>query len=152
MTKVEIYKDIVLKNSKAPLNNKIISPCSHSSMGNNPLCGDKIEMFANIKDKIISEISFQGDGCAISIASASILTQILKGKNLTQCSELIQKFNQMIEKKQSINNFSYLSKEHYELFMSFQSVSDFPMRRKCATLSWLTLDSALNNEKTIILT
>ena len=80
MTKVEIYKDIVLKNSKAPLNNKIISPCTHSSMGNNPLCGDKIEMFANIKDKIISEISFQGDGCAISIASASILTQILKRK------------------------------------------------------------------------
>jgi len=152
MTKVEIYKDIVLKNSKAPLNNKIISPCTHSSMGNNPLCGDKIEIFANIKDKIISDVSFQGDGCAISIASASILTQILKGKNLTQCSELIQKFNHMIEKKESIRNFTYLSKDHYELFSSFQSISDFPMRRKCATLSWLTLDSALNNKKTMILT
>ncbi len=152
MTKVEIYKDIVLKNSKAPLNNKIISPCTHSSMGNNPLCGDKIEIFANIKDKIISDVSFQGDGCAISIASASILTQILKGKNLTQCSELIQKFNHMIEKKESIRNFTYLSKDHYELFSSFQSISDFPMRRKCATLSWLTLDSALNNNKNIILT
>ena len=152
MTKVEIYKDIVLKNSKAPLNNKIISPCTHSSMCNNPLCGDKIEIFANIKDKIISDVSFRGDGCAISIASASILTQILKGKNLTQCSELIQKFNQMIEKKESIRNFTYLSKDHYELFSSFQSISDFPMRRKCATLSWLTLDSALNNNKNIILT
>ena len=58
----------------------------------------------------------------------------------------------MIEKKQSIQNFTYLSKEHYELFKSFQSISDFPMRRKCATLSWMTLDSALNNKKTIILT
>tara|TARA_B100000886_G_scaffold254559_1_gene180104 strand:+ start:19688 stop:20146 length:459 start_codon:yes stop_codon:yes gene_type:complete len=152
MTKVEIYKDIVLKNSKAPLNNKVICPCTHSSIGNNPLCGDKIEMFANIKDKIISDVSFQGDGCAISIASASILTQILKGKNLSQCSELIQKFNQMIDKKESTHNFTYLSKDHYELFRSFQSISDFPMRRKCATLSWLTLDSALNNKKNIILT
>ncbi len=152
MSNIELYKEIILKNSQSPFNKNKILDCTHTSKGNNPLCGDNVEMFANIKDKKIHEISFLGDGCAISIASASVLTQILKGKTIEQSYELIQKFNKMIESKQVFQEIKYLNNEHFDLIRSFESISNFPMRRKCATLSWLTLDSALNKKKNIILT
>ena len=152
MSNVELYREIILKNSQSPLNKNKISNCTHTSKGNNPLCGDRVELFANIKDKKIYEISFLGDGCAISIASASILTQILKEKTIEQSYELIQKFNQMVECKQVFQEIKYLNNNHFELIKSFESISNFPMRRKCATLSWLTLESALKKKKNIMLT
>ena len=152
MSNIELYKEMILKNSQSPLNKNKILNCTHTSKGNNPLCGDSVELFANIKDKKIYEISFLGDGCAISIASASVLTQILKGKTIKQSYELIQKFNQMIESNIPFQEIKYLNNKHFELIKSFESISNFPMRRKCATLSWLTLDSALNKKKNIKLT
>ncbi|MEK9732536.1 MAG: SUF system NifU family Fe-S cluster assembly protein [Pelagibacteraceae bacterium] len=145
MSEIGIYQQTILEHSKNPLNFKSLNPCTHQANGNNPLCGDKVEIFSNIKNDINNEICFQGSGCAISIASASILTKVLHKRSVEDCKIIIENFVKMIENKEF--NFDLLDNEKKKLLMTFSELQKFPMRTKCATMSWSTFKAALNRDK-----
>ena len=145
MSEIGIYQQTILEHSKNPLNFKSLNPCTHQANGNNPLCGDKVEIFSNIKNDINNEICFQGSGCAISIASASILTKVLHKRSVVDCKIIIENFVKMIENKEF--NFDLLDNEKKKLLMTFSELQKFPMRIKCATMSWSTFKAALNRDK-----
>ena len=145
MNEIGIYQQTILEHSKNPLNFKSLNPCTHQANGNNPLCGDKVEIFSNIKNDINNEICFQGSGCAISIASASILTKVLHKRSVVDCKIIIENFVKMIENKEF--NFDLLDNEKKKLLMTFSELQKFPMRTKCATMSWSTFKAALNRDK-----
>ena len=145
MSEIGIYQQTILEHSKNPLNFKSLNPCTHQANGNNPLCGDTVEIFSNIKNDINNEICFQGSGCAISIASASILTKVLHKRSVVDCKIIIENFVKMIENKEF--NFDLLDNEKKKLLMTFSELQKFPMRTKCATMSWSTFKAALNRDK-----
>ena len=142
MSQLNIYQSTILKHSKSPNNFKKLDPCTHSSAGNNPLCGDKVEIFTNIKSNIIDEITFQGAGCAISISSASILTEVLNKKKIESAKNILDNFVKMVENKAF--NFDFLDVSDKALLMTFSEVQKFPMRSKCATMCWSTFSESLN--------
>ena len=115
MDNIKIYQKTILDHSKKPENYKILKPCTHHAKANNPLCGDKVEIFTNINsDNIAKNITFQGAGCAISIASASILTKVLINKKLSDTNTILVNFINMIENKDF--NFDLIDeRENYEL-------------------------------------
>ena len=115
--------------------------------GHNPLCGDKVHIFLKLgDDKKIEDVSFEGSGCAISMASASIMTDLVKQKNENDAKELIKDFLEMIKEKPDISNKS-LSENDKTKLMSLSGVKQYPMRVKCATLAWHTLTSAMKDSK-----
>ena len=114
--------------------------------GHNPLCGDKVHIYTNLdKDKKILDISFEGEGCAISLASASILTEILKGKNFNLAKAIIENFLNLIKENKLIT-LNSLDDNQKTTLMSLSGVKDFPMRVKCATMAWHTLSSVLDKK------
>ena len=117
MDSISIYQKIILEHSKNPKNFKILNPCSHSSNASNPLCGDKVEIYTNIKNSISNEITFQGAGCAISIASASILTEVLNKKSVNEALNIVNNFINMIENKKF--NFDLMDIEKKKTFNDF---------------------------------
>ena len=143
MEDLGIYQKVILEHSKNPLNFKTLSPCTHHSKGNNPLCGDQVELFINVKDNLTDEICFQGAGCAISMASASVLTQVLNKKKIEIANQIIKDFVLMVENKDC--DFSYLNDDEKELLMAFSEIKKFPMRSKCVSMSWSTFQAALKN-------
>ena len=145
MDNIEIYQQTILGHSKNPENFKILNPCTHYAKSNNPLCGDKVEIFSNIKNDIAQNISFQGAGCAISIASASILTKVLSNKKLKESNIILVNFINMVENRNY--SFDYVNKQEQELLMTFSEIKKFPMRSKCATMCWTTFQDALNYDK-----
>ena len=143
MEPIELYQKNILDHSKNPQNFKILKPCTHHAKANNPLCGDKVEIFANIHEKNITQnITFQGAGCAISIASASILTQILLNKKLSDSKIILINFINMVENRDF--NFDLISEKEKHLIMTFSEIKKFPMRFKCATMCWATFQDAVN--------
>jgi nitrogen fixation NifU-like protein len=136
----ELYQDIILDHNKNPRNFRIMEDASHVSEGRNPLCGDHYTIYLKIKDGILHDISFYGSGCAISKASASIMTAELIGKKIDDAEKLFQLFHQVVTgeiKQEDIPDG--LGK-----LAAFGGVSEFPVRVKCATLSWHALNSALH--------
>ena len=144
MDSISIYQKIILEHSKNPKNFKILNPCSHSSNANNPLCGDKVAIYTNIKNSISSEITFQGAGCAISIASASILTEVLNKKSVNEALNIVNNFIYMVENKKF--NFDLMDVEEKKLLMTFSEIKKFPTRSKCATMCWSTFSRAVSGE------
>ncbi len=143
METIEIYQKTILDHSKNPENFKILKPCTHHAKANNPLCGDKVEIFTNISnDEIAKNITFQGKGCAISIASASILTKVLVNKKLKVSNIILANFINMVENKEF--SFDFVSEHERRLLMTFSEIKKFPMRFKCATMSWSTFQDAIN--------
>jgi nitrogen fixation NifU-like protein len=131
----ELYQEIIIDHARSPKNFGLLSEKSHSASGHNPLCGDIIRIDLLIKNDHIEEISFSGDGCAISKASASLMTESLKGKSLASAQDLFQQFHGMLvanEEPKSIGKLAILS-----------GVKEFPVRVKCATLAWHTFNAAL---------
>ena len=113
--------------------------------GHNPLCGDKVHLFLKLdENKNVNDISFEGEGCAISMASASIMTDLMKGKSEKEAKEIIDKFLDMIKEKDDINT-KLLEEDEKTKLMSLGGVKNYPMRVKCATLSWHALSSALDD-------
>ena len=120
---------------------------SHEAKGHNPLCGDKVHIFAKIdKDKNILDLSFEGEGCAISLASASILTDTLKGKDLVLTKSITKSFLEMIKSKTKIS-LNSLTEDQITTIKSLSGVQEFPMRVKCATMAWHTLLSAIDGKE-----
>ncbi len=141
----ELYQEIILDHGKNPRNLGKFENFNKDAKGHNPLCGDKVHLFLKLdENKNVNDISFEGEGCAISMASASIMTDLMKGKSEKEAKEIIEKFLDMIKEKDDINSNLLKSDEKIKL-MSLGGVKNYPMRVKCATLSWHALSSALDD-------
>ena len=138
----ELYQEIILDHGKNPRNKGKCDGFTNDAKAHNPLCGDKVHMYLKLnKDKEIEDLSFEGEGCAISLASASILTETVKGKNLSFFKKINEDFLNMIKNKKRIT-INSLTEDQITTITSLSGVKEFPMRVKCATMAWHTLLSA----------
>ena len=142
----ELYQEIILDHGKNPRNKGKCDGFNRDAKAHNPLCGDKVHIYLNLNKDEIKELSFEGEGCAISLASASILTDTLKGKNLSFTKKMVEDFLNMLKKKSKIT-LNSLSDDQITTIQSLSGVQEFPMRIKCATMAWHTLLSAIDNKK-----
>ena len=139
----ELYQEIILDHAKNPRNKGKCDGYNHDAKAHNPLCGDKVHIYAKLdENKNLSGISFEGEGCAISLASASILTDILKGRDFNVAKNITENFLNLIKENKLITVNS-LNENQKTTLMSLSGVKDFPMRVKCATMAWHTLSSVL---------
>jgi nitrogen fixation NifU-like protein len=134
-----LYQEVILDHNKRPRNFRTIESCSHHAEGYNPLCGDKVTVYLDIQDGIIKDVAFQGSGCAISTASASLMTEALKGKAVADVEGLFQDFHDVVtgtaEPSRKLGKLAILA-----------GVRDYPSRVKCATLAWHALHAALEHQ------
>ena len=141
----ELYQEIVLDHGKNPRNKNQCQGFNSDAKGHNPLCGDKVHVFLRLdEEKNVKDISFEGEGCAISMASASIMTDLVRGKEEQEVKIIVKDFLEMIKEKDELNNKILMENEKTKL-MCLSGVKKYPMRVKCATLSWHTLTSAIDN-------
>ena len=141
----ELYQEIILEHGKNPRNLRKTENFNKDAKGHNPLCGDKVHVYLKLdEDKKVQDISFEGQGCAISMASASIMTDLVKGKEEHEVKEIVKDFLEMIKEKDKLNN-KILEENEKTKLMCLSGVKKYPMRVKCATLSWHTLTSAIDN-------
>ena len=143
----QLYQDIILEHGKSPRNLGKCEGYSHEAKGYNPLCGDKVHVYLKSDNKKkVENLTFEGDGCAISLASASIMTELVKGKSFEEAKEIMDAFLNMIKNTSEIQS-NHLDEDQKTKLMSLSGVKQFPMRVKCATLSWHTLVSAMEGKK-----
>ena len=143
----QLYQDIILEHGKSPRNLGKCEGYSHEAKGYNPLCGDKVHVYLKSNnEKKVESLTFEGEGCAISLASASIMTELIKGKSFEETKEIMDAFLNMIKNTSEIRS-NHLDEDQKTKLMSLSGVKQFPMRVKCATLSWHTLVSAIENKK-----
>ena len=143
----ELYQEIVLDHGKNPRNKNKCVGFNKDAKGHNPLCGDKVHVYLKLdNNKKVEDISFEGEGCAISMASASIMTETIKGKEFNIAKKILENFLNMLKEgsKLSINS---LSEDENTTMMSLSGVKRFPMRVKCATLAWHTFLHAAEDKK-----
>lgn len=139
----DLYQQVILDHNKAPRNFRKIEDASNFAEGHNPLCGDNVTIYLKVdENNIIKDISFQGSGCAISKASASLMTSILKGKTVEEAEKLFHKFHDLVTDKLGEN---FIVDEFGKLAV-FAGVREFPARVKCASLAWHTMMNALHNK------
>ena len=143
----ELYQEIILDHGKNPRNLRKTENFNKDAKGHNPLCGDKVHIYLKLNEnKKVEDISFEGQGCAISMASASIMTDLVKGKEEFEVKEIVSDFLDMIKEKDELKN-NILHNDDKIKLMCLSGVKKYPMRVKCATLSWHTLTSAINNSQ-----
>tara|TARA_Y100000590_G_scaffold282969_1_gene318309 strand:+ start:153 stop:623 length:471 start_codon:yes stop_codon:yes gene_type:complete len=143
----QLYQDIILEHGKSPRNLGKCEGYNHNAKGYNPLCGDKIHVYLKLNNKKkVEGLSFEGEGCAISLASASIMTELVKGKSFDETKDIMSAFLNMIKTNSEIQS-NHLDEDQKIKLMSLSGVKQFPMRVKCATLSWHTLVSAIDGKK-----
>tara|TARA_B100000700_G_scaffold55761_1_gene60035 strand:- start:2251 stop:2721 length:471 start_codon:yes stop_codon:yes gene_type:complete len=141
----DLYQEIILDHGKNPRNLRRTDNFNKDAKGHNPLCGDKVHVFLKLNEnKKIEDISFEGSGCAISMASASIMTDLVKEKEEEEAKKLIKDFLDMIKEKSNLTS-NILDDDQKTKLMSLSGVKKYPMRVKCATLAWHTLISAITN-------
>lgn len=138
----ELYQEVILDHGKNPRNHRFPEPSNREGQGYNPLCGDKITLRLQLDGETISDVGFIGQGCAISQAACSTMTEAIKGKTVPEFEALFEKFHSMVMgSEQSDDELDALGK-----LAVFSGVREFPMRVKCATLGWHTLKQALHDE------
>ena len=143
----ELYQEIILEHGKNPRNLGKAHEFNKDAKGHNPLCGDNVHVYLKLNgQKIVEDISFEGSGCAISMASASIMTDLIKGKNEHEAKEIVEDFLAMIKENPDLKS-EYLKEDEKTKLMCLSGVKQYPMRVKCATLSWHTFVSALDNSE-----
>lgn len=138
----ELYQQLIVDHSKSPRNCRVLEGADLSAEGYNPLCGDHVTLYVKLEDDKVKDISFQGNGCAISTASASLLTEILKGKTRAEAEALFETFHELVTGGEPREKPGTPALGKLKVFAG---VSEFPVRIKCATLVWHTLKAALNN-------
>ena len=136
----DLYQELILDHNRRPRNFHALAGASHTAEGYNPLCGDRLTLYLKLADGTIEDVSFQGAGCAISKASASMMTDALKGRTVAEANALFDRFHRMVTTPpdQAVEDMGKLS--------SLAGVREFPVRVKCASLAWHTLKAAMNNE------
>ena len=141
----ELYQEIILEHGKNPRNLRKTENFNKDAKGNNPLCGDNVHVYLKLNDqRKVEDISFEGSGCAISMASASIMTDLIKGKSDNEAKEIIEDFLDMIKESPELKS-GILNDDDKTKLMCLSGVKQYPMRVKCATLSWHTLVSAFDD-------
>ena len=138
----QLYQEQILDHSKKPRNFRKLEEATRSAEGYNPLCGDKVTVYVKVEDGIVKDISFQGSGCAISTASASMMNATLKGKTMAEAEALFDRFHRMLTGQPDPGPGAV---ELGKLAV-FSGVSEFPIRVKCATLAWHTVHAALEGK------
>ena len=142
----ELYQEIILDHGKNPRNLRWTENFNKDAKGHNPLCGDKVHVYLKLNEnKKVEDISFEGQGCAISMASASIMTDLVKGKEEFEVKEIVNDFLDMIKEKDQLNS-NILNEDDKTKLMCLSGVKQYPMRVKCATLSWHTMVSAFDEK------
>lgn len=144
MSLTSLYQETILDHNKHPRNFMQDANANHHACGANPLCGDKLSLYVTIHDEIITRICFTGSGCAISMASASLMTEALQGKHVSQSIALQQQMHDVLTKDDSNAEYDDLGK-----LIALAGVKQFPARVKCATLCWHTLIAAIENTPTV---
>ncbi|MEZ5306272.1 MAG: SUF system NifU family Fe-S cluster assembly protein [Pyrinomonadaceae bacterium] len=137
----ELYQEVILDHNKNPRNFREIENPDKFADGNNPLCGDKLKVYLNTDGDVITDVAFTGSGCAISKASASMMTQVLKGKSIAEAEKLFDEFHRMVTGKLDIET----DENSLGKLRLFAGVLEFPARVKCASLSWHTVNAALHD-------
>jgi nitrogen fixation NifU-like protein len=138
----ELYQQVILDHNKKPRNFRKLEAANHKAEGYNPLCGDQLTVYLRLENDTVKDISFEGSGCAISKAAASMMTQAVKGKTKQEADRLFSEFHKMVtgelDEKSTPNQLGNLE--------IFSGVREFPVRVKCATLAWHTMQAAMNNK------
>ena len=143
----QLYQDIILEHGKSPRNFGKCDKYTHEAKGHNPLCGDQVHVYLKLnKEKKVENLTFEGSGCAISIASTSIMTELVQGKSVDTSKKIISEFLNMIKNTKEIKS-DHLDEDQKIKIMSLSGVKQYPMRVKCATLSWHTLTSAIDKSQ-----
>ena len=144
----ELYQEVILDHNKSPRNYREMEDHTQDAEGYNPLCGDTVHIYLKVNDGIVTDVSFKGSGCAISKASASLMTAEIKGKTKEEAEEIFKNFHDMITGNLGENpDMNKLGK-----LAVFSGVQEFPVRVKCATLAWHTMNSALNKNGSTVTT
>lgn len=143
----DLYQEVIFDHNRNPRNFRLMENPDREVEGFNPLCGDKLTLFLKIKDGIIEDASFQGSGCAISTASVSLMTEIIKGKTVEEAQGLFELFHKMTTGENGEVDLEAIGK-----LAVLAGVREYPARVKCATLAWHTLDAALKNKEKSIST
>ncbi len=137
---MDLYQEVILDHNKRPRNFGKLDDCDHEAEGYNPLCGDQLTVYLKIVDDVIEDVTFEGSGCAISTASASLMTEAVKGKTLAEVEELFGGFHELLTGDPSVRAEAPAKLGKLAVF---EGVREFPVRVKCATLAWHTLQAAL---------
>jgi nitrogen fixation NifU-like protein len=135
----ELYQNVILEHNRSPRNYHAMDDADHKAEGHNPLCGDRLTVWVRLDDDVIQDASFQGSGCAISKASASLMTAAVKGRTRREAEELFGRFHRLVT-----GTLDPAESETLGKLAVFSGVSEFPVRVKCASLSWHTLKAALD--------
>ena len=141
----ELYQDTILDHNKNPRNFREIENADKTADGKNPLCGDALRVYVEMDGDTVKDVSFKGSGCAISKASASMMTQAVKGKTKAEAEVIFDEFHKMVTGELDIDT----DENHLGKLRIFSGVLEFPARVKCASLSWHTLNAALHGEETV---
>ena len=136
----ELYQEVILDHGKNPRNFGVLDQYTCTAEGNNPMCGDQLTVYIDIKDDIVSDVSYRARGCAISIASASIMSSMIKGRTIEEVHLLFDKFHKLCTGQEVEED------DDTEKLQVLSGVSEFPTRVKCATMSWHAVDSAIKNK------
>jgi nitrogen fixation NifU-like protein len=139
----DLYQEIILDHSRKPRNFRAMPDADHTAEGYNPLCGDRVTLYVKLEGDRLGDVSFQGAGCAISTASASMMTEAIKGKTRAEAEALFEVFHDLVTKGYTEKGGS----AELGKLEAFSGVSEFPVRVKCATLAWHTLRAALRGQK-----
>ncbi len=137
----ELYQEVILDHNKSPRNFRAIEHAGHHAHGDNPLCGDVVDVYAEVEGDRITDLAFQGSGCAISQASASLMTDVVKGRSVADARHLVERFRALLTEEDGDG----AEPEELGKLAVFAGVKDYPMRVKCATLAWHTLAAALDS-------
>jgi nitrogen fixation NifU-like protein len=137
----ELYQNVILEHNRSPRNYRVLQDANRRAEGNNPLCGDQLTVWLKVEDDVVRDVAFQGSGCAISRASASLMTGAVKGKTRSEVEQLFQQFHRLVTGKSSPADGETLGK-----LAVFSGVSAFPVRVKCASLAWHALRAALGDD------
>lgn len=143
----DLYQEVILEHSKAPRNYRQPATTNQKAEGFNPLCGDHFTVYLDVEGDSIRDVGFQGSGCAISKASASMMTQAIKGKSKVEVQKLFETFHKLVTTGDANGEKNDLGK-----LAVFSGVSEFPVRVKCATLAWHTLHAALEGKQDTVST
>jgi nitrogen fixation protein NifU and related proteins len=138
----ELYQELILDHNKRPRNRRRIEEPDRTAIGHNPLCGDRVTIYVKVQDNVITDVTFEGSGCAISTASASLMTEALKGKSLDEAKAIFKKFHGLVT-GESVETQEARGLGKLEVF---SGVCKYPARVKCATLAWHTIQAALENK------
>ena len=138
----DLYQEIILDHNRSPRNFKEVEHCTHQLEGKNPLCGDQYTIYLKVENGIIEDIGFKGSGCAISKASASVMTATLMGKTVEEARKLFHQFHEIVTGEKEASEYFELAGK----LAAFAGVAEYPVRVKCATLPWHTMKNSLDGQ------